>query len=285
MRIPPGEKIKDKFIKIAPTDFAVGDSVFARGRMAEDRKSLPALEFYVMSKGDIAEKKEQERSEWSKRGIAGTVSAVNSETKEITVDARSAEGRKPIVVAASAETKFRRYVRDSVRFSDAQPGSFTDLKIGDQLRALGTKSEDGSRFTSEEIVSGSFQTISGTVTAVDAEKKEIKIKDLQSQKPVTIAVTKDSSMHRLTPQMVAALTALAKAKASGDLQEMFNQLPAFTIAELKAGDSILISSSKGTDPSRITALTVVSGIGPLLQNTQTRRATIVSLSAMSLGGP
>jgi hypothetical protein len=66
---------------------------------------------------------------------------------------------------------------------------------------------------------------------------------------------------------------------------MFNQLPAFTIAELKAGDSILISSSKGTDPSRITALTVVSGIGPLLQNTQTRRATIVSLSAMSLGGP
>jgi antitoxin (DNA-binding transcriptional repressor) of toxin-antitoxin stability system len=33
MRIPPGEKTKDKFIPIAPTDFGVGDSVFARGRM------------------------------------------------------------------------------------------------------------------------------------------------------------------------------------------------------------------------------------------------------------
>ena len=54
MRIPPGEKTKDKFIKIEPTDWAVGDSVFARGRMSEDRKSMPALEFYVMSKGDIA---------------------------------------------------------------------------------------------------------------------------------------------------------------------------------------------------------------------------------------
>ena len=51
MRIPPGEKTKDKFIKIAPADWAVGDSVFARGRMSEDRKSMPALEFYVMSKG------------------------------------------------------------------------------------------------------------------------------------------------------------------------------------------------------------------------------------------
>src|SRR6185436_8949960 len=41
MRIPPGEKTKDKFVRIAPTDFAVGDSVFARGRMSEDRKNLP----------------------------------------------------------------------------------------------------------------------------------------------------------------------------------------------------------------------------------------------------
>ena len=81
MRIPPGEKTKDKFVKIAPTDFTTGDSVFARGRMSDDRKSMPALEFYVMSKGDIAEKKERERSDWSKRGIAGTVCAINAETK------------------------------------------------------------------------------------------------------------------------------------------------------------------------------------------------------------
>ena len=280
MRIPPGEKTKDKFIKIAPTDFTVGDSVFARGRMSEDRKSMPALEFYVMSKGDIAEKRERERGEWSKRGISGTISAVNAETKEITVDARTADGPKPIVVATSAETKFRRYAPDSVRFDDAKAGTFADLKAGDQLRALGTKSADGARFTPEEIVTGSFQTISGTITEVDAEKKEIKIKDLQSQQPVTIALSKDSSMRRLTPEMVAALT-----KGSGDLQEMFDKLPTFTLQELKPGDSILISSTKGADPARVTAIAVVSGVGPLLQNSQTRRATAVSLGAMSLGGP
>lgn len=283
MRIPPGEKSKDKFIKIAPTDFAVGDSVFARGRMTDDRKSMPALEFYVMSKGDIAEKKERERSEWSKRGIAGTISALNGETKEITVDARTPEGPKPIVVATTGETKFRRYAADSVRFSDAQPGAFADLKVGDQLRALGTKSADGSRFTPEEIVTGSFQTISGTITEIDAEKKEIKIKDLQSQQPITIAVTKDSAMRKLTPEIITALS--APAKASGDLQEMFDRLPAFTLAELKAGDSIVISSTKGTDPARVTAIAVVSGVGPLLQNKQAARTTAVSLGAMSLGGP
>jgi antitoxin (DNA-binding transcriptional repressor) of toxin-antitoxin stability system len=212
MRIPPGEKTKDKFIKIAPTDFAPGDSVFARGRMSEDRKSMPALEFYVMSKGDIAEKRERERGEWSKRGISGTISAINAETKEISVDARTAEGPKPIVVPATAETKFRRYAPDSVRFDDAKSGTFADLKVGDQLRALGTKSADGARFTPEEIVTGSFQTITGTITEVDAEKKEIKIKDLQSQQPVTIALSNDSSLRQLTPEMVAALSPAPAAK-------------------------------------------------------------------------
>ena len=283
MRIPPGEKTKDKFIKIAPTDFTLGDSVFARGRMSDDRKSLPALEFYVMSKGDIAEKRERERSEWTKRGIAGTVSAINAETKEISVDSRTADGPKPIVITVSGDTKFRRYAPDSVRFSDAQPGVFADLKAGDQLRALGTRSADGSRFNPEEIVTGSFQTISGTVSEIDAEKKEIKIKDLQSQQAVTIAVTKDSSMRRLTPEMIAALT--APAKGSGDLQEMFDQLPVFALQDLKAGDSILISSTKGADPTRVTAIAVVNGVGPLLQNKQTGRATANSLGAMSLGGP
>jgi len=292
MRIPPGEKTKDKFIKIAPADFAPGDSVFARGRMSEDRKSMPALEFYVMSKGDIAEKRERERSEWSKRGIVGTIGAINAETKEITVDARTAEGPKPVVVATTADTKFRRYAPDSVRFDDAKAGSFADLKVGDQLRALGSKSADGGRFTPEVIVTGSFLTISGTITEIDLEKKEIKIKDLQSQQPVTIALSKDSSMRRLTPEMVAALSppkssggAKPPVKGSGDLQEMFDQLPAFTLQELKSGESILISSTKGADPARVTAIAVVSGVGSLLENSQTRRQTAVSLGAMSLGGP
>ena len=182
MRIPPGEKTKDKFIKIEPTDFGVGDSVFARGRMSEDRKSLPALEFYVMSKGDIAQKRERETDDWHKRGIAGTITALKPETNEISVDSRTAEGPKPLVIAATADTKFRRYAPDSVRFGDAKPSTFAELKVGDQLRALGTKSADGSRFTPEEIVTGSFQTISGSITEIDAEKKEIKIKDLHKER-------------------------------------------------------------------------------------------------------
>ena len=292
MRIPPGEKTKDKFIPIAPTDFGVGDSVFARGRMTADRKSMPALEFYVMSKGDIAQQREREKEDWRKRGLAGTISAINADAKEITIDARTAEGPKPTVIATTAETKFRRYAPDSVRFSDAKPSALTELKSGDQLRARGTKSADG-RFIADEIVAGSFQTISGAIAEVNAEKQEIKINDAQSKQPVIVVISKDSLMKRLTPELLAALLPpkpggaanAAPAKQGGDLQEMFDQLPAVTLSELKPGESILISSTKGAEPARVTAIAIVSGVGPLLQNNQGGRPAAVSLGAMSLGGP
>jgi len=274
MRIPPGEKTKDKFIPITPADFGVGDSVFARGRMSEDRKSMPALEFYVMSKADIAQKRERERDEWTKRGIAGTVSNLNAANNEISIDSRTPEGPKPVIIAANAQTQFRRYAPDSVRFGDAKPSTFAELKVGDQLRALGTKSADGSRFTAEEIVAGSFQTIGGTIAEVNVEKQEIKINDLQSKQAVTVVVSKDSSLRKLES---------TTAKTSAELQEMFERLPAFTLQELKPGDSIIVSSTKAADPSRITAIAIVSGVGALLQSAQGNRA--VSLGAMSLGGP
>lgn len=298
MRIPPGEKTKDKFIKITANDFTIGDSVFARGRISDDRKAMPAREFYVMSKGEIADKRDREREAWRTRGIAGTVSALKPEANEITIEARTAEGPKPIVIAAGSGTKYRRYAPNSVRFSEAKPGSFADLVVGDQVRALGTKSSDGARFTPDEIVSGSFQTLTGTITEIDAAKAELKLSDQTSHQSFTVVVSKDSTLRRLTPELLAALTpgkpagpnspapaASSQTKASGDLQEMFDQLPNFTLTDLKVGDAILVSSTKGGDATRVNAIAMVSGVGPLLQSAQGDRGKAVALGAMSLGGP
>ena len=297
MRIPPGEKTKDRFLKITATDFGVGDSVFARGRISEDRQTMPAREFYVMSKGEIADKRDRERNAWRTRGIAGTVTALKPEANEITVDARTAEGPKPIVIAATAGTKYRRYAPNSVRFSDAKSGSFADLSVGDQVRALGTKSSDGARFTPDEIVSGSFLTLTGTISEIDAGKNELKISDQTTHQSVTVVVKKDSTLRRLTAELLAALTpkpaepgAAAPAgsnpaRASGDLQEMFDQLPTLTLSELKVGDAILVSSTKSSDAMRVTAIAVVTGVGPLLQSAQGDRRKAVALGQMSLGGP
>ncbi len=309
MRVPPGEKTLDKATKIAATEVGMGDRVFARGKTSDDRKSVPARMVIVMTKADIAQKQERDRAEWQRRGIVGVISALNAETKEVTVTTRArGTGPQPIVINASAShVAFRRYAPGSVKFSDAKPSSFTELKVGDQLRALGEKSADGTHFTPEEIVSGSFRTIGGPVLAVNAASNEIKLNDLITKQPITVNIGQDSVLRRIPPEMATMMAMRmggggapgaggpggggrpagnspggggaggpgggARTGGGGvDFQEILERLPAMTLAELKAGDMIIVSSTAGTEPGRATAIAVVSGVEPLLNAMQSRQA-------------
>ncbi len=194
---------------------AVGDRAFVRGHFSEDQKSIAAVAVIIMTKAELAQKQEHDRDEWKRRSVAGPVTAVNPDTKEITVTTRSREGAKAVVVEIGEHVDFRRYAPESVRFSDATPSSFADLKVGDQLRVLGEKNADGTRIKAEAIVSGSFRNIAGVIKAVNVETKEITLTDLVAHKPVTVLVTADSAMRRLPPQMAAMLARRLQGAAGG----------------------------------------------------------------------
>ena len=49
-----------------------------------------------------------------------------------------------------------------------------------------------------------------------------------------------------------------------NIQAMLEQLPTISLADLKVGDTIIVSSTTGADPSRLTAITLVSGADTLL---------------------
>jgi hypothetical protein len=205
LRVPPGETDLKKAVKIAPADIGVGDRVYARGRLAADQKSMPALAVIVMTKADLAQKRERERADWQKRGVAGTISALNPATNEITLAVRSREGTKTAIVESSQKTVFRRYAADSVQFAEAKPSSFADLKVGDALRILGDKNPDGTRIKPEEIVSGSFRNIVGIVSAINAAAREIRITDLQAKQSLVVRIAADSVLRRM-PQAKALTT-------------------------------------------------------------------------------
>lgn len=206
-RLPPGERTLDKREAIQLSDIGVGDRVWARGKVAEDQKSVPARMVIVMTKAALAAKNESEREMWSRRSIVGTITAIDAAKQEITVQARSREGAQPVIVEASSQTvHYRRYAPDSVRFSDAKQSDFAALRVGDQVRALGEKSTDGARYKAEEIVSGAFRTIGARITAVNAASGEITVNDMQTNKPITIKVGASSTLKRIPPMVTQMLT-------------------------------------------------------------------------------
>jgi len=98
----------------------------------------------------------------------------------------------------TADTTLRRYAPDSIKFDDAKPAApITAVKPGDQLRARGARSEDGNEIRADEIVSGSFRNIAGTVISADAATGLLTLQDLAAKKPVTLKVTAESQLRKL----------------------------------------------------------------------------------------
>src|SRR5215213_3630871 len=145
-KLAPGDQSLTNGTDITFADLAEGDRVWARGNVAEDRKSVPAAMVVVMTKGDLAKKQEAERLEWRRRGILGVITALKPDTKEITISNRTMAGTQTIVIPVSDKTEMRRYAPDSIKFTDAKPSDFGELKVGDQLRALGDRTDDPLRF-------------------------------------------------------------------------------------------------------------------------------------------
>ncbi len=304
-KLAPGETSLTNATDISFSDIGEGDRIYARGNVAEDRKSVTALQIIVMSKGDIAKKQDAERREWRVRGILGVISALKPESQEITIQSRTMGGTQSVILPVSDKTEMRRYAPDSIKFSDAKPSTFSELKVGDQLRALGDRAPDGTHFTPQKVVTGSFRTIAGVVTAIDPATKEIKINELEKKHPLTIVIKQDSVLRKFpaASEMGAMMGGFrgagggaggpggpggappqggqgqgqgARPQGAGpggpggprgggfNINDMLERLPTISVADVKVGDTIIVSSTQGVDPTRLTAIALVSGADTLL---------------------
>ena len=313
-RLAPGETSLTNATDITFADVAEGDRIMARGTVSEDKKTVPALQIIVMTKGDLAKKQEAERLEWRRRGILGVITALKPDTHEITITHRAMGGSQAVVLPVSDKTEMRRYAPDSIKFGDAKPSTFTELKVGDQLRALGDRTDDPLRFNPQKIVTGSFRTVGGVVTAIDPATGEIKINELEKKTPLTIIIKQDAVLRRFPPasEMGAMMGGFGRgpggqggAPGSGGAQpapqggqaqpaarpqggnapggpggpggapggrpgggfninDMLERLPTISLADVKVGDTIIVSSTQGVDPTRLTAISLVTGADTLL---------------------
>jgi len=201
VRIAPGQKDLKEATPVQLADVQPGDRILVRGKLADDGKSVVAAAVIAMKKVDIAEKQSREREEWQRHGFGGLVNGVDAADSTISVALPSQNEKKNVAVHLSKETILRRYASDSVKFDDAKPAPLDQIKPGDQLRARGTRSADGAEFTADEIVSGTFRNIAGTISALDASAGTITVQDLVSKKLVTVRIAAESQLRKLPAQM------------------------------------------------------------------------------------
>ena len=281
------------------SDIGVGDKIAVTGVVAADGRSVPARAVYLMSKAEIARKQAKETEQWRTRGLTGRVVSVDVQAKKIVVETRSLAGASNITVSVNNVSQFLRYAPDSIRFDEAKKSALGEIQAGDMLRALGDRGADGTSFSAEQIVTGAFQTIAGTVKSVDIAKNEIVIKDLNSGKDLTILTGAATVLKKFPAEMAERLAGnqgpgagrvrpagappssgppsegrtaggggQRGARGAGGIDEMIDRFPDITPADLKAGDMIAISSTKNGSTDRIKAIKLLAGVEPFLRMAQ-----------------
>jgi hypothetical protein len=240
------------------------------------------------------------------------VKSVDVQAEVIVLSSGTGTTAKTITVHTSKGAILKRYAPASVRFDEAQPAPLDAIHAGDQLRARGAKNADGTEIAAEEVISGSFRNISGTVTSVDTTGSSLVVKDLVSKKQVTIHITPEAQMRRLPDRIAQMLAARLKGTGSaggqgisgadarppygaggaqqrgpgggggGDPEQMLSRAPAIQLADLKKGDAVMLVSTQAA--SDVTAITLLAGVEPLLEAPAASQ-NLLSNWSMNSGAP
>ncbi|HKV95328.1 MAG TPA: DUF5666 domain-containing protein [Candidatus Angelobacter sp.] len=304
LRLAPGQTDLKSATPLAISDLQVGDRMLVRGRAGEN-DSIAATAIIVMKQADVAQKQQHDREDWQKRGVGGIVSAIDPASGTITV---SVTPTVSIAVKTSKDTGFLRYAPDSIKFADARKSTLDQIRTGDQLRARGNRSADGKEIAAEEVISGSFRNIAGTITSIDAASNAITVKDILAKKSVVVKFNADSQLRKLAQPMAQRLAFFLKASAQSDqggapgasrpagggaqrpgggpdFQQMLSRIPSIKLEELQKEDAVMIVAMPGTNSGDVTAITLLGGVEPILTASPNGMSAAALFSGWNLGAP
>jgi hypothetical protein len=303
LRIAPGAKDLSSAEKISFSDLAVSDRALVKPDSNATGTTVHALRIVAIKQADVALKQQKDREDWQRRGVGGLVKSVDAAAGVIVLTSGAGVLAKTITVHTAKATMLKRYAPASVRYDEAQPAPLDAIHAGDQLRARGEKNADGSEITAEEVVSGSFRSIAGTITSLDAAGATLVVKDLATKKQVTIHITAETQMRRLTEMMARMLAMRLKGTTSGgqsglggnataangaaggqhgggggqwsggqhggtggqapDPQQMLSRASAIQLGDLQKGEAVMLVATDGAN--EVTAITLLAGVEPLLE--------------------
>jgi len=283
------------------SDISVGDRILISTNITDSGTAVARIA-YLMKAGDIDQKNVAEQLAWKKNGVGGLVHSINPAANTVTISVVSAAGTTNVIIQATDKTQLMRYAPDSVRFADAKPGSLAQIQVGDQLNARGERSPDGAAVTADKIIAGSFRNISGQVIRIDVPNDTLTVKDLATKAIVTIALTTNTDMHKLTPAVAAKFAARLKGdreatpaagqgggqddggrSSSSDLTQIISSMPAVTLAQLKPGDALIIAATASTKPNSVTAIMLLGGVEPILTAAPVDSSMVLAPWSLSSG--
>jgi Domain of unknown function (DUF5666) len=298
-RVEPGQTNLNAAADMQYSDLAVGDRVLVNLDPNSTGAVPAALRVVAIKAADVQKKQQAEAEAWQ-RGVGGLVKSVDASAGDIVISTGAGPTAQTVTVKTTSATILRRYAPGSVRFDEAVTAPITAIQPGDQVRARGQKTND--TLAADEVVSGGFRNISGTITSIDTGSSTLVVKDLVTKKQVTIHMGAETQMRQLPDRMAQFIAMRLKGQSPGgagaygggsrpqgaagsgaggaagsagagsgqrgaggrgDLSQALSSAPVIKLSDLQKGEAVMLVSTQGA--ADVTAVTVLAGVEPLLE--------------------
>ena len=321
VKTEPGQKDLKNATPIHLQDVQVGDRALVRGK-AGDNNAVEASSMIVMKQGDVASRQQQELQEWQRSGAGGIVRSVDPSSGTITITtgqnqtlAIQTSANTLFLRYAPDSVKFSDAKKSSI--NEIKPGDQLRARGnrgGDNQQLTANAVISGSFRNISGTVS-SVDASANSLTVADLiTKKPAAVKitpDTQLRKiPPEMAQRIAFFLRRSSgqggsggegqasgagpnqaagPQASGARPGGFGAGAGGpgggrpDFQQILRRMPAATIGDLQKGDAVMIVTTMGAPGESVTALTLLSGVEPILTAAPTQTSANL-LSGWSMGG-
>ena len=317
-KVALGETDLRKAAVIEFKDIAVGDRVAARG--IETGDTIAASLIAVMSSSDVAKKQEEDRADWDKRGVNGIVTAVSPESVTVNMRTLAGAKTITVIPEAKAiirryQTDSVKFA-DAKPSSLAEIKVGDQVRARGEKNADGTKLEAeeivSGRFKTIAATVLSIDVANSQITVKDLETKKplvVKVSADSNMKRLSDPIAQMIA-RRVHPENYEGLGGARGGAGAGqgggrgagggrgdaegggmragggggrggDLQQMLDRQPAVTLADLKVGEPIVISSAVGAATDHIMAITMLAGVEPILRSPGKPE---MSLGGWNLGG-
>jgi co-chaperonin GroES (HSP10) len=320
VKAEPGQKDLKNATPIHLQDVQVGDRALVRGRAGENN-ALEASSMIVMKQSDVASRQQAEVQEWQRRGAGGIVRSVDPASGTITISTAPNQTLS-IETSASTlflryapdSVKFSDAKKSSIsdikqgdqlrargnRSSDGQQFTADAVISGSFRNIAGTV--NAVDVSSNTLNVNDLSTKKSVVVKITPETQLRKIPPEMAQR-IAFFLRRSSGQGGAggEAQGGPAGPAGANSQASGtraggfgaggageaggrpDFQQIIRRMPSATIADLQKGDAVMIVTTSGAPGEAVTALTLLSGVEPILTAAPTQTSANL-LSGWSMGG-
>jgi hypothetical protein len=324
VRIAPGEKDLKNATPLQLQDLQVGDRVLVAGKSSADHSAVLASSVVVMKRSDLQARDQQNLQDWQKRGVDGLVKTVDPSAQTIALSARgkslSIHASTTTVIRryppdsvkfedAKPSTLQQIQTGDQLRArgepnAEGKDFAAEEIVFGTFRNFAGTVvsvDASSSQLTVHDLMSKTNVTVKiasdSLLRQLPPEMAQMMAKRLKAA-ALGAMTTTTTTTGASSPPAAASEQSARPAGASGasgnasgqraggapDLQRLISHAPPISLADLHKGDAVVILSTEGAGSGTGTAITLVSGVEPILQAAPNAGQAMM-LAPWSLGAP